>query len=255
LYYILENRGITDTYLTNNGDPKRRRAMAQAVADFYGDEAFIWSTNAKHKETGDYAVLPSTVTDIAGNQRDAYLTPRANGINCYQHLHGAAWLGTIKLPGMLLEFLKRIWGWAHAKVITLREYELYACLQFLARANSRRFDNHDQVRYVVADREQAEYIQRKWGLPDDRVLPPPMADQIKADIGDMASKGCGRKPSKSEDERREYQRQKKADQRKAKPELNRQAKARQRASQPDGRAADAARKRASRDAIKLRIAA
>ena len=27
LYYVLENRQVTDTYLTNRGDPKRRRAM------------------------------------------------------------------------------------------------------------------------------------------------------------------------------------------------------------------------------------
>jgi len=34
LYYALENRQVTDTYLTNRGDPKRRRAMAQAVKEF-----------------------------------------------------------------------------------------------------------------------------------------------------------------------------------------------------------------------------
>jgi hypothetical protein len=255
LYYVLEHRDITDTYLTNNGDGKRRRAMARAVADFFGDEAFIWSTNAKHKETGDYAALQNTVSDNTGTRRESYLTPRANGINCYQHLHGAAWLGSIKLPDSLLEFLQRIWGRAHAKVITMREYELYACLQFLARANSRRFDSSDQVRYVVADREQAEYIQRKWDLPGDRVLQLPMADAVKADLDDLASKGRGRKATKSDDDRREYQRQKKASQRKANPEANREAKARQRAAAPDDRIADAARKRASRTAIKITMLA
>ena len=35
--------------------------------------------------------------------------------------------------------------------MALIEYELYSCLQFLARGNSRRFDSTDQVRYVVAD--------------------------------------------------------------------------------------------------------
>jgi hypothetical protein len=231
LYYALEHRDITDTYLTNNGDGKRRRAMAQAVADFFGEEQFIWSTNAKHRETGDYAVLPATVADNAGKLHDAYLTPRANGINCYQHLHGAAWLGSIKLPGSLLEFLQRIWGRSHAHAITLREFELYACLQFLARANSRRFDSSDQVRYVVADREQAEYIQRKWDLPDHRVLPLPMANAVKADLDDEASKGRGRKAAKTDDERRQYQRQKKAN---------------QRVSQPANLDAEAARKRAAR---------
>jgi hypothetical protein len=64
--------------------------------------------------------------------------------------------GVDQVPGALLEFLQRIWGRTHAQAITLREYELYACLQFLARANSRRFDSTDPVRYVVMDREQAE---------------------------------------------------------------------------------------------------
>jgi hypothetical protein len=120
---------------------------------------------------------------------------------------------TRQLVGVLATNL----GHAHAKAITLREYELYACLQFLARANSRRFDSADQVRYVVADREQAEYIQRKWDLPDHLVLPLPMADAVKADLDDVASKGRGRQAAKTDDDRREYQRQKKADQRVAKP--------------------------------------
>jgi hypothetical protein len=158
------------------------------------------------------------------------------------------------LPGSLLEFLQRIWGRAHAQAITLREFELYACLQFLARANSRRFDSADQVRYVVADREQAEYIQRKWNLPDHRVLPLPMANAVKADLDDVASKGRGRKAAKTDDERREYQRQKKADQRGARPDANRQAKSRQRAIKPADRVADALRKRTSRAAVKLGVA-
>jgi hypothetical protein len=52
LYYVLENRDVTETYVTNHGDGRRRRAMAQALADFFGDEGFIWSTNPKHRETG-----------------------------------------------------------------------------------------------------------------------------------------------------------------------------------------------------------
>jgi hypothetical protein len=237
LYYVLQDRDITDTYLTNKGDGGRRRAMAKAVAEFFGDEQYIWTTNAKHRDTGDYAALRSLVTDMAGDQRTAYLTPRANGINCYQHLHGAAWLGTIKLPDNLLEFLKRIWGKQHALNTTLREYELYACLQFLARANSRRFDSSDPVRYIVADREQADYIKDKWDLPEARVLPLPMRAEVKAQLDDIASKGRGRKPTKSEDERREYRRQQKAA---------------QRAAKPDDKTAEAARRKAARAAAKMK---
>ena len=76
---------------------------------------------------------------------------KANGINAYRGVHGAAWLGTIKLPSTLLEIIGRLWGRQDAERMALIEYELYSCLQFLARGNSRRFDSTDQVRYVVAD--------------------------------------------------------------------------------------------------------
>ena len=45
-----------------------------------------------------------------GERHDAYLTPKANGINCYQNLHGAAWLGSLKLSQTLLDILSRVWG-------------------------------------------------------------------------------------------------------------------------------------------------
>ena len=100
--------------------------------------------------------------------------------------------------------------------MALVEYELYSCLQFLARTNSRRFDSADQVRYAVADKVQAEYIARMWNLDPARVLPLPMRQSLKDDLDDVASKGVGRKKIKSDDERREYLRQKQAKRRAAK---------------------------------------
>ena len=220
LYYILENRQVTDTYLTNRGDPKRRRAMAQAVKEFFGDAPFIWSVGESQKETGDYACLPTDVMGADGHCHPAYLTPKANGINCYQNVHAAAWLGTIKLPSTLLEIIGRLWGRADTRRMALVEYELYSCLQFLARINSRRFDSADQVRPVVADKVQAEYIARMWDLDPARVLPLPMRQSLKDDLDDVASKGTGRKKTKTDDERRENLRQKQAKRRAVKAEAN-----------------------------------
>ena len=210
LYYVLCNRQVTDTYLFNKGDPKRRKAMAQAVADFYGDDPFIWSVNQAHKESGAYGCLPVEVIGDGGQMHPAYLTPKSNGINCYQNLHGAAWLGTLKLSQTLLDILSRVWGREEARQRALQEYQLYACLQFLSRANSRRFDSHAPVRYLVADYVQAEYITERWGLRPDRVLPLPMDDSIKADLDDVRSKGTGRKKTISDDEKRENARQRQA---------------------------------------------
>ena len=219
LYYVLENRQVTDTYLRS--DPKRRRAMAQAVKDFFGSEEFIWSVGEAHKETGDYAVLPMHVTDKDGIAREAYLTPKANGINCYQNIHGAAWLGTIKLPSSLLSILRRVWK-RETQWIALREFELYSVLQMLARGNSRRFDSTDQVRYVVADSVQAAYIADMWELPPDRVNRLPMRDEVMADLDDAAPKKGGKpssinRKSMSPEDRREYERKMKADRRRKKP--------------------------------------
>jgi hypothetical protein len=199
---------VTDIYFTNQGNPKRRQAMVTAVAEFFVDAPFIWSVGESQKETGDYACLPTDVMGADGHCRPAYLTPKANGINCYQNVHGAAWLGTIKLPSTLLEIIGRLWGRADARRMALVEYELYACLQFLARNNARRFDSADQVRDVVADKVQAEYIARMWNLDPTRVLPLPMRQSLKDDLDDAGSKGVGRKKVKTEEERREYLRQK-----------------------------------------------
>ena len=86
--------------------------------------------------------------------------------------------------------------------MALVEYELYSCLQFLARINSRCFDSADQVRYVVADKVQAEYIARMWNLDPARVLPLPMRQSLKDQLDDVANKGRGRKPIKTDEERR-----------------------------------------------------
>ena len=210
LYYILEHRQVTDTYLNNRGDPRRRRAIAQAVREFYGDAPFIWSVGESQKETGDFACLPTDVEGVDGNCHPAYLTPKANGINAYRGVHGAAWLGTIKLPSTLLEIIGRLWGRQDAERMALIEYELYSCLQFLARGNSRCFDSTDQVRYVVADFVQAEYIARMWNLDPAKVMPLTMRQDLKDQLDDMANKGRGRKPTKTDEERREYLRQKSA---------------------------------------------
>lgn len=215
LYHVLENRPVTDTYLDNRGDPKRRRAMAQAVVEFFSDTPFIWSISEEMRNTGDFAGLRHDVVGADGRCHSAYLTPKANGINCYQNIHAAAWLGTIKLPSSLLEIIKRLWP-GDARRFALVEYELYACMQFLARANSRRFDSADQVRYVVADKVQADYVARMWNLPPHRVLPLPMQTALKADLDDVASKGTGRKRSLTDAECRERQRQRMANQRAAK---------------------------------------
>jgi hypothetical protein len=206
---------VTDTYLNNRGDPKHRRAIAQAVKEFYGDAPFIWSVGKSQKETGDFACLPSDVEGVDGNGHPAYLTPKANGINAYRNVHGAAWLGTIKLPATLLEILGRLWGRQDAERMALIEYELYSCLQFLARGNSRCFDSTDQVRYVVADFVQAEYIARMWNLDPAKVMPLPMRQDLKDQLDDVANKGRGRKPTKTDEEKREYLRQKSAQRRAA----------------------------------------
>ena len=164
------------------------------------------------------AVCGLDVEDTGGMAQEAYLTPKANGINCYQNVHGAAWLGSVKLPGDLLVMLKRIWGSKDAEWIALREFELYSVLQFLARTNSRRFDSTDQVRLVVADYVQAAYIAEMRDLLPHRVLPLPMRDEVKAMLDDTSSGKGGRRATvnakqMSPEERREYERQRKADQR------------------------------------------
>jgi hypothetical protein len=91
----------------------------------------------------------------------------------------------------------------------------------LARANSRRFDSTDQVRYVVADRVQAAYIADMWELPPERVNHLPMRDAVMADLDDVGTKKGGKPASidrkgMSPDERREYERKMKAERRKVK---------------------------------------
>ena len=49
---------------------------------------------------------------------------KANGINAYRGVHGAAWLGQIKLPSTLLEIIGRLWGRQDAERMALIEYEL-----------------------------------------------------------------------------------------------------------------------------------
>ena len=218
LYYVLEHRQVSDTYLLNKGDPKRRRAMARAVAEFYHDDPYIWSVNQSFKDTGSYGCLPTDVIGVDGERHDAYLTPKANGINCYQNLHGAAWLGSLKLSQTLLDILSRVWGSEEARQMALCEYELYACLQFLARANSRRFDSYAEVRYIVADKVQAEYIARMWNLPKDRVLPLPMDEAIRADLDDVRSKGTGRRSILTDEQKAERDRERKVKARAAKAE-------------------------------------
>jgi hypothetical protein len=91
-------------------------------------------------------------------------------------------------------------------------------MQFLARTNSRRFDSADQVRHVVADWTQAEYIAQMWNLPSDRVQPLPMRDEVKAMLDDHGCGNGGRKQtinkrSMSPEQRREYERKSRAERR------------------------------------------
>jgi hypothetical protein len=222
VFYVLENRAITDTYLFNKGDPSRCRAFAKAV-DAFLDEPFIWSVNERYLETGAYLALPRSIVGVDGEMHDAYLTPRANGINVYQNVHAAAWLGSIKLSGTTISLMKRIWGNDEATWLMLREFEYYAVLQFLARTNMRRFDSTDSVRLVVADKGQAEYLAEMWHLPPDRVAPMPMAADIKAALDDVASKGTGRKKvvNRTPEEQREYEVARKAKMRATTPKATR----------------------------------
>ena len=210
LYYVLCNRQVTDTYLFNKGDPKRRKAMAQAVADFYGDDPFIWSVNQAHKESGAYGCLPVEVIGDGGEMHPAYLTPKSNGINCYQNLHGAAWSGTLKLSQTLLDILSRVWGREEARQRALQEYELYACLQFLSRP--------------IPGASIATPLSAIWWRTMCRRNTSPRGgdcdriacyhcrwtNSIKADLDDVRSKGTGRKKTISDDEKRENARQRQA---------------------------------------------
>jgi hypothetical protein len=203
LYYVLQNRDVTDYYLSNGGSPGRRRSIAKAVAEHFNSTPFIWSVNEHLRETGDYAALPATVKALDGSERDAYLTPRANGINAYAHLTGAAWLGTIKLPSCIQSFMQAILGYQTANAMILRENELYAAMQFLTRINTRRFDSSEPCEYVVMDKTQAEYIARICDLRPDRVLPLPMRDELRSQLNDVQSKGRGRKAAATDDELRQ----------------------------------------------------
>jgi hypothetical protein len=146
------------------------------------------------------------VIGVDGENHPGYLTPKANGINAYQNLHGAAWLGSIKLSADLFDILGRVWGASETRQRAIVEYEFYAAMQFLARANSRRFDSVDQVRYVVADYVQAAYLAATWNLPPERVLPLPMRAELKANLDDVKGKGTGRKKVVSDDQRLENHR-------------------------------------------------
>jgi hypothetical protein len=106
----------------------------------------------------------------------------------------------------MLQILGRVWTHEEARELVIREYEFYSCLQFLARANSRRFDSYAEVRYTVADWVQAQYIADRWNLPKARVLPLPMSEAIKTDLDDVKSRGTGRKKTMTDDARREAHR-------------------------------------------------
>ena len=58
------------------------------------------------------------------------------------------------------------------------------------------------MRYVVADSVQAEYIARMWNLDPAKVMPLTMRQDLKDQLDDMANKGRGRKPTKTDEERR-----------------------------------------------------
>jgi hypothetical protein len=216
LYYVLGNRQVSDKYLRS--DPRHALGMATAVKEFFGDAPYIWSVGEAHRDMGEYGCMLTHVLDKDGISQGAYLTPKANGINCYQNVHGAAWLGSVKLPGDLLTMLKRVWGKREAEWYALREFELYSAMQFLARTNSRRFDSTDQVRHVVADYVQAQYIAEMWGLPADRVQPLPMRDEVKAMLDDAPASSGGRRANvnikgMTLEEKREWERRRKAERR------------------------------------------
>lgn len=199
LYYALEHRQVSATYL---GDERHCRALGQAVAEFYGDSPYIWSTNQAFYDS--FIGMRQEVVGADGQTYKAYLTPKANGINAFQNVHGAAWLASIKLKSSLLSLLRLLWP-GDAGRMALVNYELYSALQFLARGNSRRFDSLDQVRYIVADREQADYVARLWQLPAERVQALPMRPELKEVLDDTAPKR-GRRATLSDDERRERRR-------------------------------------------------
>ena len=82
---------------------------------------------------------------------------------------------------------------------------------------SRRFDSADQVRYVVADKVQAEYVTRMCDLcPDKRYCRCRCQPALKAALDDVANKGRGRKATKTDEEMREAHRQHEAKRRAAK---------------------------------------
>ena len=95
-------------------------AMATAVKEFFGDAPYIWSVGEAHRDMGEYGCLLTHVLDKEWHvATGAYLTPKANGINCYQNVHGAAWLGSVKLPGDLLTMLKRVWGRRRGRMVCI----------------------------------------------------------------------------------------------------------------------------------------
>jgi len=66
IYYILEHRQVSDTYLSDFAH--YGRVMAKLVAEFWRDKEYIWSINEKF--LNQCAGLRHTVVDVNGNERE-----------------------------------------------------------------------------------------------------------------------------------------------------------------------------------------
>ena len=123
LYYILENRQVTDTYLTNRGDPETKASSGS------GGQGVLWGRTvhlvgwrepkgdrrlclSADRCDGGRRLLPSGIPHAKG-ERDQLLPEGP------QQQHG---LGTIKLPSTVLEIIGRLWGRADTRRMALIEY-------------------------------------------------------------------------------------------------------------------------------------
>jgi hypothetical protein len=85
----------------------------------------------------------------------------SNGMNKFSHIHDALWLGSVKQSNPIYEMYLQTYGLDKKTLIQIMEYG--AMYQFVTRTSIRE-NNGATNRFYVFDRNQAEYLGKKFGV-------------------------------------------------------------------------------------------
>ena len=193
VYYFCENNSASLAYFKSAENPIR--CISEWFKQKYPSGNFIYTINDKMKGR------------LADAFKGEYITPKAHGRNDLQHYNNCLWLAAMKISHFEARLVQKLFDISVEEQVLWREYN--PMYQFIMRINIRDYTSAINNNIYVVDEEQARYLQKRLGCEIEHI-PNVVPDVVGGNNGRPTTVD---KKGMTKEERREYERNQKKEQR------------------------------------------